>query len=470
MDIVILGAGLSGLALANELSKQSGYNITIIEKQSGAGGMARSFQRSGINLDLGSHRLHPSSPLKILEDIRSLIGLDLLLRPRNGLLCLRGKKVKFPLDPWNAFVNLGPLFAGKLASDMISGSIKHKPYSDQEQNFETVLEAALGSTLCRTFYFPYARKLWGLPPEELSDIQARRRVSSASLGQIAGKMFRGLGSRMKSLDRSFYYPRKGFGQIAEGYVNRLKNQGVCFLFDHEAMKLIRKNSGIVDVELESPEGEKQVPADYVFSSLPVTDIIEMLDPPLPSEILDSAKSLVFRATVLVYLELDVGQLTSWDAHYSPEPSVLFSRMSEPKNYSGAQTPGDKTIICLEVPCEVGDKTWTAAPVDLGFKIIEALDELNISTSPVLDTFVVQLRHAYPVYKIGFQRHLHTLLDYLDSLANFVSFGRQGLFWYANAHHVIQASQELAGCFGSGKLNQARWREIRQRMNDITVAD
>jgi len=470
MNIVILGAGLGGLALASKLSKQPDYNITVVEKESIAGGMARSFQHNGINLDLGSHRLHPSSPPDILEDIRSLIGSDLLLRPRNGLLCLRGKKVRFPLKPWDAFINLGPLFAGKLAWDMVTASSRHVQHSDQEQNFKIVLEAALGPALCRTFYFPYARKLWGLPPEELSNVQARRRVSSTSLGQITRKMFRGLDSRSKSLYRYFYYPRKGFGQIAEGYVSRLRNQGVRFLFDHEVMGLIRKNGKIFDIELGSSEGEKRIPADYVFSSLPVTDIIEMLEPALPGEILDSAKSLVFRAMVLVYLELDVGRLTPWDAHYSPEPSVLFSRMSEPKNYSDTQSPRDRTIICLEVPCEVDDKSWNANPVDLGLKVIEAFEELKIPTKSVLDTFVVQLRRAYPVYKIGFQRHLGTVLNSLDSIANFVSFGRQGLFWYANAHHVIQASQELAGCFESGKLDQARWQEIRHRMNDITVAD
>ena len=45
--------------------------------------------------------------------------------------------------------------------------------------------------ICRDFYFPYARKLWG-EPEELSALQARKRVTA---GSFSGLIKRVLGSR-----------------------------------------------------------------------------------------------------------------------------------------------------------------------------------------------------------------------------------------------------------------------------------
>ena len=50
--------------------------------------------------------------------------------------------------------------------------------------FAEVLRAALGPTLCERFYFPYARKIWGLDPAELSGEQARRRVGARSPGRM----------------------------------------------------------------------------------------------------------------------------------------------------------------------------------------------------------------------------------------------------------------------------------------------
>ena len=77
--------------------------------------------------------------------------------------------------------------------------------------FAEVLLAALGPTICERFYFPYARKIWGVAPEELSGEQARRRVGGALAGRLVRRVLTPGGGRR----RSFLYPRRGYGQIAE---------------------------------------------------------------------------------------------------------------------------------------------------------------------------------------------------------------------------------------------------------------
>ena len=66
----------------------------------------------------------------------------------------------------------------------------------EDETFATVLEEGLGWTICRHFYFPYAVKLWGAPPQELSPIQARKRVSASGFVKLVRKMssFRGRSS------------------------------------------------------------------------------------------------------------------------------------------------------------------------------------------------------------------------------------------------------------------------------------
>ena len=53
-----------------------------------------------------------------------------------------------------------------------------------------VLERGLGPTICRSFYFPYARKLWGVEPEALDPVAAHRRVSGSSLQKMILKVLR----------------------------------------------------------------------------------------------------------------------------------------------------------------------------------------------------------------------------------------------------------------------------------------
>jgi hypothetical protein len=52
----------------------------------------------------------------------------------------------------------------------------------------SVLQANLGPTMCHHFYFPYSRKLWGREPEELSGIQARKRVTAGSFTKLLKRL------------------------------------------------------------------------------------------------------------------------------------------------------------------------------------------------------------------------------------------------------------------------------------------
>ena len=309
-----------------------------------------------------------------------------------------------------------------------------------------------------------------MQPSELSDIQAKRRVSSQGLGQIAGKALKGIVPGAKSPDRYFYYPREGSGQIAEAYCHRAVKNDVELRLDTKVTRLFRQGNRIDRIELESTDGKTQISPDWIFSSLPITDMVTMCNPSLDNGIAEAAASLVFRGMVLVYLELETGQFTPWDAHYFPEIGVPFSRMSEPKNYSEATEPADRTILCVEIPCDVGDTIWNANADDLEKPITEALNRLGFPEYPVLDVSLVKLPQAYPVYYTGYQKHLDTLLKQLKLWENFVTFGRQGLFWYANMHHVMDAGHRLSTCFQSGRFDHAVWQNIRNQMETITVAD
>ena len=56
MNIIILGAGISGVALAHFLQEKKSINkITLLEKDSKPGGLLRSYNVKGIAYDIGPH-------------------------------------------------------------------------------------------------------------------------------------------------------------------------------------------------------------------------------------------------------------------------------------------------------------------------------------------------------------------------------------------------------------------------------
>lgn len=50
--VIVIGAGFSGLAAATGLADK-GYDVTILEKNSMAGGRARVFEAEGFTFDMG---------------------------------------------------------------------------------------------------------------------------------------------------------------------------------------------------------------------------------------------------------------------------------------------------------------------------------------------------------------------------------------------------------------------------------
>ncbi|MGI9291690.1 MAG: FAD-dependent oxidoreductase, partial [Gammaproteobacteria bacterium] len=54
---MILGGGLSGLAVAYTLAEQGWNNITVVERNAEAGGLAGSFERDGNVYPLGYHHI-----------------------------------------------------------------------------------------------------------------------------------------------------------------------------------------------------------------------------------------------------------------------------------------------------------------------------------------------------------------------------------------------------------------------------
>jgi phytoene desaturase len=50
--VIIIGAGVAGLSAASYLAAK-GFDVTILEKNSAAGGRARKFEAEGFTFDMG---------------------------------------------------------------------------------------------------------------------------------------------------------------------------------------------------------------------------------------------------------------------------------------------------------------------------------------------------------------------------------------------------------------------------------
>jgi protoporphyrinogen oxidase len=398
--------------------------------------MAGSFEVAGIRVDYGSHRLHPAVAPDILAELREMLGGDLQLRPRRGRIRLADRWIGFPLRTSDLVRRLPPSFALRAARDGLTGPLRRA----RRDTYAEEVRAGLGPTMVEAFYGPYARKLWGVDPGQLSGDLARRRISARSPAALARRLLRPT--------TTFLYPRRGYGQISEALADAAVASGVELCLG-SAMTSVRPGAD-----------------HHTWSTLPPAALAALTDPPGPDP------GLEHRAMVLVYLVVDRPRYTDFDAHYFPDPRTPVSRLSEPKNYRRSDDdPAGHTVLCAELPCWIGDGTWTADPARLADRVADALARDGL---PATDHAAVEVRRlptVYPVLTPGYEGRVAELESWADGQPNLVLLGRQGRFVPDNLHHVLAMGRDVAAALGpDGRFDIAAWRAARARYADHVVED
>lgn len=466
----VLGAGPAGVAAAYALTKSGKTNVEVIERASTAGGNSSSFKIEDIWCDYGSHRFHPVADPNVLNDVKSLLGDDLLLRPRHGRIRLGGRWIHFPLKPLDAVLRLPKKFAFSLMSDSFLKPLRKK--SKGPRTFSSILYDGLGPTIAENFYFPYVKKLWGIDPDGLAVKLAERRISSGSVSKILFKMLRMLPGLGDETTGKFFYPRKGFGQITQAMLEKAKDQGAAFNFDTDITRIEREDNRVVAYWTKDGDKEIRHESDQILSTIPLTTLVRLMDPPPPEPVVNAAKSIKFRGMILVYLVLDTDQFTEFDAHYFPELATPISRMSEPKNYNASTTPKGVTVLCAELPADPGDQWWEMSDDELGERYCGWLKDVGLPVNVgVRRCETRRLSHAYPVYDLDYEGHFNTIDEWMLGLDGLLVFGRQGLFAHDNTHHAFAMSYGAADCIGEdGRLDEKKWAQYREEFSHHTVED
>lgn len=468
--ICILGGGPAGVGGAWKLKQlDASHEVTLFERNEFVGGNSGGFQHEGHWIDFGSHRLHPACSPDILDDIRKLLGPDLLDRPRHGRIRLMGRWVHFPLEPLDLLVHCDKAFAfGSLRDAML------KPFARRnsvDENFATVLRASLGPTICTHFYFPYAVKLWGHEPEALSAIQAKKRVSASTLGKLLRKMLPKSKKPGTTGAKRFFYPRDGFGQISRAYAEAAEQAGCSMKLGWTVESAERTDDGSWSVEASRGNERTRVECDHLWSTIPLTILAKILEPEPPRELLEKANRIDYRAMILVYLELGQDQFTEFDAHYFPGSDVTITRLSEPKNYAARSLPEGRTVLCAEIPCEYEGDLWKQSDRELGELVVRDLahSDLRIQGDPI-SAFTRRLPQAYPIYRTGYEDALDPLDAWLSEQPGLLSYGRQGLFAHDNTHHALSMAYAAAECVRGTDFDRDAWRAHRVRFSEHVVED
>ena len=429
---IIIGAGPAGLTAAYELVKQNIQPI-VLEKADKVGGISRTETYKGYRFDIGGHRFY--TKVEAVQGLwQEVLGKDFIKVPRQSRIYYKGKFFNYPLDAYNTLSNLGLLESLQILLSYFQAKLWPLP---EEENLEQWVTNRFGERLFKTFFKTYTEKVWGIPCDKIQADWAAQRIKGLSLkAAILNALFKT--NNTKTLIKEFDYPVLGPGMMWERCQELVESKGGKVQLDTKVVRIERQGNRISSITIQHEGKNRQIYGDHFISTMPVSALINRLEPPPPQEVLQAANSLNYRAFMIVSLMVNRPHLFTDNWIYIHSPEVKVGRIQNFKNWSPAMVPDpSKTCLGMEYFCSEGDELWKLSDVELIDLATRELARLGLAAQrDVEDGVVIRQPKAYPVYDSEYRQHLKTIQSFLSTIQNLQTVGRNGMHRYNNQDHSM----------------------------------
>lgn len=455
--VVVLGAGPAGLTAAYKLI-ETGYEVEVLEARDHVGGMSGSLKWNNCILDYGPHAFHLKKG-EIVPLVKSLLkDEEILVGKRYVLLLLKDKYFEYPMRFYEVIRKLNPFFSLKMIFDFLMTSLIYRYIAVPDNTFESWGIKRFGNSLYKLCFGTYTEKVWGIPPATISPKFASKKLHKLNLKDIIHKLLGGQGEEQETYWENYLYPKYGIGYLYEKMAQSIEQQGGKVRLNSRFAQLQKKNGGF-QITFEQEGEESVVESDLVISSIPISEMALSLIPGLGDYASYKAKLLKFRDLILVNLVVKKEHITEAMWIYLVDEKFKFNRFTEQKNLSPFTCPQDKTLLCFEISCNLGDSLWRASDEELYQMVLNDIGSIDLIDSTLIEDYnVIRVKDAYPIYDLDFDKNLRVVLDKLSDFEGLYSTGRQGLFLQNDIHDSMEMGRLVVDCLNDKGMKSREWYE------------
>ena len=446
MKVGVIGAGPAGMSAAYCLAR-AGVHVEVFEAGPEVGGLARTIELWNQKVDIGPHRFF-SSERKINELWLEVVGRDYEMVNRLTRIYYRKRFFYYPLKPFNALRNLGPLQA---IACLLSYVWERLHPTKPDGTFENWVRSRFGNRLFQIFFKTYSEKLWGLSCRQLDSDFAAQRIKKLSLYEaIKNAFFGNRKSQHKTLVDQFAYPNEGSGMVYRRMAAFVVQRGGSVNLRTPVKRVLSRDQTAYGIELENGSVRD---FDHVVSSMPLSLMVARLSE-APEAVRESASTLKFRNTILIYLNVQSVDLFPDQWLYIHSDDLRTGRITNFRNWIPSLYANEQSsILALEYWCYEEEMLWKQDDDELVKMATQEIRRTGlIGKAAVSDGFVHRISRSYPVYHIGYREKLKPIEDYLRSVRNLSVIGRYGSFKYNNQDHSLLMGMLAAENIAQGATN------------------
>lgn len=428
-DIVIIGAGITGLSCAYHLQHVFGKTCLILEAEHEAGGVARSVHADGFTFDYTGHVLHLKNSY-VVELVKKLLRHNLRLCYRNARIYSHGIYTRYPFQantfglPHNVIKDcvLGFMEAGKLRQNKIVAPVN--------QSFYDWAIITFGQGITRHFMAPYNKKLWARPVTGISSDWCGPFVPVPKLEEVVCGALTNQKKRF-GYNATFYYPvRGGIQVLSQELARNLNNLRL-------GAKVVKINSG--KRELTLADGNR-LKYGRLVTTMPLVNILEIIED-APPKIKRMSSLLKWTSVLCLNIGVARPRIAPYSWVYFPENEFVFYRVGFSSNFSQHIAPKNCTSMYIEVSYRPGKRPDMKIMMNKTLGNLRKCGLVRRDDKIIVKNFL-DIPCAYVVPDAEREPARNAIFKYLSS-KNIIPAGRYGAWKYSYMEENILDGKDIA---------------------------
>ena len=422
--IAIIGAGLAGLTAANFLQRHN-VPFTLFEAGKQIAGLATSFQdEEGFSYDFGAHF--------VTNRLAAMIGISgncRIVKHYSETVLLNGKYYSYPFGLM------------KIPRMTLSGMKRQIIGSSQEKTAQNWFRSRYGKALADEVALPLIEAWSGEKAENLSSSVGESLPGSIAKTiylKIAGKVLKravciGYSRELPESANVYHvYPNEGVHtlceKLAEGITENIK-------LNSPVRESLVENEKAVAVLTENETTE----VSAVISTAPIQILAKLVK---GTEKLQKFSRFRYRPMTFINMRFEGRGLLPDVVLWLPENKYPFFRLTEAPLSMPWLAPEGKTIITVDIGCEMNDEIWTMENEKLGEFCLKHLTSVipNIEEK-YLGCHVLRTPISYPVFHKDYEAERIDLEQQGTGIENLLSVGRNGEFAHIFMEDVYWRTQK-----------------------------
>ena len=388
IGFLILGAGPSGLSVAESLLRNGESDFVLLEKEKEAGGLCRSREVDGAPLDIGGgHFLDVRRP-QVCDFLFEFMPRDEWREyERDSRIRYDKYELHHPFEA-NIWELPGEQQKFFLKSIAIAGCNTGK---EMPERFVDWIRWKLGDAIAQTYMLPYNRKVFGDILNDLGTYWLDKLPNTSYEETLKSCREKKAFGTQPGHARFFYPVKYGYGEVWRRIGNHLGERIHC----NERVSAIDIENRTVRID-----GGMIIKADHIIVTIPWNSVAMT---GVPDTVTLALKELVHTSIEVTYHPEDMDTCAQWI--YFPDERLDYHRILIRKNFS-----------------EGAKGYWTETRSER-FHDISGSDNFH-------------MEYAYPVNTLGKPKAIDTILEYAGK-NNVYGLGRWGEHNHYNSDAAVE---------------------------------